>query len=208
MVRFVNDDDICAVLRRLPAEPKSRLGRVRLRSSAATRVLGYVTARGRRDIVLACRLPPRVSLRQFMYGGHFAVDYGAPNRGQWPPWAVKRYLLFGVLLHELGHLQAVKPDVGQKRGFAGETKADEFALKWRDALWAKGCDERDPAYHAPSEGEIEFLVAWQCMDKGSRKHLVDIVLSAPHGQSLDLSFVPPCSSAARRFLESALANRI
>lgn len=120
LVMFITQRDVAMVLERLPDRVKTRLGKVVLKSSAATRCLGYVT-QGRRDIVLACRLPPRVSLRGYMYRGQRADDYGAPSRGQWPPWAIRRYLLFGVLLHELGHLQRVPRNaVGAKGGFASE----------------------------------------------------------------------------------------
>jgi len=207
LVRFIDQHDVEAVLDQLPAAEKSRLGQVIFRSSAATRTLGYVTDRGRRDIVLASRLPPRVSLRGYMYAGHRAIDYGAPARGQWPPWAVRRYLLFGVLLHELGHLQQVSTNQpGALGGYASETKADEFSLRWRDALWAAGSPTPDPAHHPPCRGEIEFIGVWLTLAKPARRTLVDLVLAAPHREIPDLGFVDGMSREAAGFLRRALLH--
>ncbi len=57
--------------------------------------------------------------------------------GQWPPWAVRRFLIYDVLLHEIGHLQVVDPKASRlKRKFASETRAQEFADELRRTLYS------------------------------------------------------------------------
>jgi hypothetical protein len=169
LVWYITHGCVDVVLGRLPVELRSRLRDVVLwGDSHGVRRLGWVT-RGRRDITLCARLPIRVSLRTYMYGGCKAVDFGAPERGQWPPWAVRRFLLYHVLLHELGHLQLVgtAPNAWD-RDFASETLADEFANEWRGRLYSEPFRRGDPVHDAPSNDELEALEVWAGLDKIQR----------------------------------------
>ncbi|MEM1443100.1 MAG: hypothetical protein AAGF67_12210, partial [Verrucomicrobiota bacterium] len=122
------------------------------------RFLGWVRTRGRRDIVLCSILPPRVSLRSYIIKGQSPKEFGAPVRGQWPPWAVSRFLLYDVFLHELGHLQSVDPKSNDwRRRYAGETLAEEFANRWRRELFDEPFNHPDPIHFAPSREEESFL---------------------------------------------------
>ena len=110
LVAYVEIASVECVLRRIPEEYKDRLRDVHISyNSIGVRRLGFVTRRGRRDINLCAMLPPRVSLGRFLRKSQSALEFGAPSRGQWPPWAVRRFMLYDVLLHELGHLQLVNP---------------------------------------------------------------------------------------------------
>ena len=134
----LDEEDIETVLHRLPSNLWKRLKAVHFNDAWRCRRLGYVT-RGRREISL-CALPPRKSL-----GAATRVDrwsnvtprvFGAPARGQWPPAAVRRFMLYEVFLHELGHLQLVEPDRKSKRlQFGRERRVSEFAARWRKRLW-------------------------------------------------------------------------
>jgi hypothetical protein len=80
--------DLEIVLDRVPDEYRTRLRDVFLSwRSGGVRRLGWVRRRGRLDVNLISMLPPRVSLRQFIVKGQSPREFGAPARGQWPPWA-------------------------------------------------------------------------------------------------------------------------
>jgi len=67
-------------------------------------------------------------------------------------------MLYDVFLHELGHLQVVDPKAQtERRRFASQTKAQEFADEWRARLWAEPFAHPDPIHNAPSEMELELL---------------------------------------------------
>src|SRR5580700_4666571 len=136
-IHYVNEDDIRVVLSRLPDELWDRLRAVHFNDrSRGTRVLGYVN-RGRREIAL-CALPPRVSLTRFLVGGQTPEQFGAKRGYKWPPLAVRRFLLFDVFLHELGHLQPVNEDARSARlKFAREKIAQAFAMHWYKRLWSE-----------------------------------------------------------------------
>ena len=60
-----------------------------------------------------------------------------------------------VFLHELGHLQVVDDRAeSQRRRFARETKAQEFAGFWRKQLWSEPFEHPDPVRNPPSESEL------------------------------------------------------
>ena len=189
LVSYVSGQDIDVVLERIPAELRTRLRDVFESSrSYGVRRLGAVRTRGRRDIELFDRLPPRVSLRRFIYPGSSAIEFGAPRQGQWPPWAVRRFLLYDVLLHELGHLQLVRPQGrGWTRKYASETLAQEFADSWRRELYSQPFDHPDPVHNPPSEIELGALSLWERLDKAAKERLVHLVLAAPHPSLPDLS---------------------
>jgi len=156
---FVDGDDVSVVLSRLPRELWARLRAVHFNDqSRGRRTLGYVT-RGRREIAL-CALPPRVSLataigrrarRPVVAPAHF----GAARGRQWPVVAVRRFMVYDVLLHEVGHLQLVDPSASDsRRRFGDERVAEEFAAAWRHRLWSTPFDHPDPAHHPPAKREF------------------------------------------------------
>ncbi len=159
-VHYLDGEDVMVLLGRLPEVLWSRLRQVHFTDRArGNRVLGYVT-RGRRDIAI-CALPEHVSLgRMCRNHGFSARTFGAPQRGQWPRQAVRRLLLYDIFLHELGHLQIVDEKANStRRRFAGETKAEEFANRWRRRLWVEPFDHAAPVHNPPSAEELELLTA-------------------------------------------------
>lgn len=81
--------------------------------------------------------------------------YGAIRGKQWPEQAVRRFLLYDVLLHELGHLQIVDATrTSERRKFAMEHCASEFALDWRRRLCKNRYDHADPVQNPPLAAEF------------------------------------------------------
>ena len=187
LVDFLCREDVDVVLGRLPDSVKFRLRDVVFSGrSYGVRWLGSVRKRGRRDIDLYSRLPARVSLGRFLVRGQSAAEFGAPARGQWPPWAVRRFLLYDVLLHELGHLQEARPGSRSwRRRFAGETLAQRFADEWRQKLWGEPFNHPDPVHHPPQADELGFLPVWEQMSKQKRFLLVTLALDVAHRGVVD-----------------------
>ncbi len=153
-IYHVFEEDVRTVLGRLPGELWDRLRAVHFNDcSRGGRVLGYVN-RGHREIAL-CALPPRVSLaRSYVRGGPSHKEFGAIRGCQWPRAAIRRFLLYEVFLHELGHLQIVDEQArSARRMFARETLAEEFADCWRKRLWSAPFDHPDPAHNAPGASD-------------------------------------------------------
>lgn len=160
-VHYLRYCDVLVLLSRLPAESWFRLRAVQFNDrSRGASCLGYVRAVERREIAI-CALPRRVSLsgacgRSKALGRQFGAKLGA----QWPYLAVRRFLLYDVFLHELGHLQIIDSKAKtHRRKFAGETKAQQFATTWRKDLWSKRFDHPDPIHNKPSHDEIETVMA-------------------------------------------------
>ena len=153
---YLESQDIEVLLGRLPPELWSRLRADHFNDKArGNRCLGYVN-RGRREIAI-CALPPRVSLARFQ-NRHSPRQFGEIRGYQWPERAVRRFLLYDVFLHELGHLQVIDPKAHtERRRFASETKAQEFADEWRAGLWGKPFAHPDPIHNPPSAIELEML---------------------------------------------------
>ena len=151
---YVFPEDIRVVLSRLPREAWSRLRAVHFNDRGrGVRVLGYVTG-GRREIAL-CALPPNVSLTRFLARRQSPGQFGAARGRPWPTSAVRRYLLYDVFLHELGHLQVVDEAASSvRRRFAGERRAREFADHWRRALWQQTFAHTDPVHNRPTDDEF------------------------------------------------------
>ncbi len=169
---YVDMVDVNTVLERLDPRLLERLGDIWLsETSHGRRRLGYVTARGRRDVTLCSILPIRMSLREMMRGGARAAEFGAPDRGQWPPWAIRRLMLYQVLLHEIGHLQIVRASPRINRRFADESLADEFAASHRGALFSTPFEHADPIHNAPSDEELAMLGWWETLGKEARAHV-------------------------------------
>ena len=200
LVSYLSLEDVKVVLDRIPPEHRTRLRDVFLSSkSLGVRRLGSV--RSRRDIDLYSVLPPRVSLHAYLRKGRVASEFGAPRQGQWPPWSVRRFLLYDILLNRLGQLQLVQAN--GRRGepkFASEMEAREFATSWRRELYSKPFDHPDPVHNSPTDDERAMLPLWERLDKNQRLELVRLVLSAPHLEMLDLSLFEPMDAACRRFM--------
>jgi hypothetical protein len=152
---YLREQDVEVLLGRLPPELWDRLRAVHFNDCGrGARCLGYVN-RGRREIAL-CALPPRVGLARFL-DRRSPRQFGASRGRRWPEIAVRRFMLYDVFLHELGHLQVVDPTAQtERRRFASETKAQEFADEWRARLWAEPFAHPDPIHNAPSEIELEL----------------------------------------------------
>jgi len=146
---YINDEDILVVLSRLPFETWIRLRRVHFNDEGqGVRLLASVT-RGRREIAV-CALPPRVSLTRFLTDKQSPLQFGAQRGCQWPRLAVRRYLLYDVFLHELGHLQIVDEKAKNvRRKYASQTLAQDFADYWRGMLWRKSYEHEDSVHNPP-----------------------------------------------------------
>jgi hypothetical protein len=156
---FVTEDDVRVVLGRLPARLWARLAAVHFNDRGTRsyyRYLGHVSI-GRSEITL-CALPPRVSLTPFLRRRLSASHFGALAGYQWPALAVRRFMLYNVFLHEVGHMQVVNDAAKSKRRkFASETRAQEFAEYWCRELWSQPFDHPDSVHGPPSADEIEAL---------------------------------------------------
>jgi hypothetical protein len=158
-IHYVNEEDVRIVLGRLPSELWNRLRAVHFNDrSRGGRTLGYVN-NGRRDIAL-CALPPRVSLGRVLVKGQTAEQFGANLGSKWPVLAVRRFMLYDVFLHELGHLQLVNENTRSVRlKFAHEKMAQSFAAQWCNRLWSTPFSHPDPAHSRPTEEELASLAS-------------------------------------------------
>jgi hypothetical protein len=147
---YLTEDDVMVVLSRLPEETWRRLRAVHFNDRArGNRVLGYVN-RGRREVAI-CALPPRLSLSAALAKGQSCEQFGAIRGEKWPLLAVRRFLLYDVFLHEVGHLQLVNEKTKSERlRYAREKFAQEFADRWRKRFWAEHFDHHDPIHNAPA----------------------------------------------------------
>ncbi len=154
-IHYVNEADVQVVLSRLPFELWSRLRAVHFNDRArGNRILGYVSRRGRREIAL-CALPPRVSLARPLRNGQAPEQFGARRGQKWPTLAVRRFMLYDVFLHELGHLQLINERSPSDRlKYAHEKLAQKFAMEWCDRLWSKPFDHPDPVHNPPQPDEF------------------------------------------------------
>jgi hypothetical protein len=149
---YIAESDVMIVLNRLPREVWQRLRAVHFNDrSWGVRTLGYANVH--EGEISICALPPRVSFTRAMTRGQSPELFGGARGKQWPEIAVRRFLLYDVLLHELGHLQLV--DAGRRVGrrtIAGEKLAQEFADRWRNELWANRFEHSDPVHNPPDAG--------------------------------------------------------
>lgn len=152
-VHYVNEQDVRVVLSRLPSAIWHRLRVVHFNDRArGARLLGYVN-RGRREIAL-CALPPRMGLTRALRG-QTAERYGAKRGAKWPVLAIRRFMLYNVFLHELGHLQVIDEDSASARlKFAREKLAQAFAVEWSNCLWSEPFEHSDPVHSLPSAEEL------------------------------------------------------
>jgi hypothetical protein len=99
-----------------------------------------------------------MSLTRFLVRGQTPERFGARRGSQWSTPAIRRFLLYDVLLHELGHLQVIEPDTtAVRRRFARETKAQEFGMMWCKRLWSEPFDHPDPVHNPPSVSELSSV---------------------------------------------------
>ena len=90
--------------------------------------------------------------------GQRPEQFGAIPGRKWPELAIRRFMLYVVFLHELGHLQSVDGKARSDRlRFAREKLAQEFAIEWCDRLWSKPFEHPDPVHNAPAIEEINAL---------------------------------------------------
>jgi len=159
-IHYVNEQDVRVLLGRLPDALWSRLRAVHFNDqSRGARTLGYVTTRGRREITL-CALPPRIGLTAALHKGQTSEKFGARRGHKWPVLAVRRFMLYYVFLHELGHLQLIdERPPSARRKFADETLAHAFAIEWCNRLWSESFVHADPVHNPPSPSENAALAA-------------------------------------------------
>jgi hypothetical protein len=99
-----------------------------------------------------------MSLTRFLTNGQTPEQFGARRGRQWPALAIRRFMLYDVFLHELGHLQVVdRTATTMRRKYAMETKAEEFAISWYQRLWSQPFDHPDPVHNSPTDVELEVL---------------------------------------------------
>jgi hypothetical protein len=146
---YINEDDVMTVLNRLPVDIWGDLRGVYFTDrSHGVRILGYAHPRSRE--ISICALPPRVSLSRFLVKGQTCSDFGAIYGKQWPRLAVRRFLLYDTLLHELGHLRLINGKTKSERlRFAHEKYAQEFADYWRKQLWSTPYEHDDFVHNPP-----------------------------------------------------------
>src|SRR5262249_59463945 len=111
-------------------------------------------SRGRREIAL-CSLPAWIGLTKALRMGHTPEQFGAKPGQKWPILAIRRFLLYDVFLHELGHLQLIDDHARSERlKFARERRAEEFAVEWCARLWSEPFAHPDPVHGPPSPEEL------------------------------------------------------
>ncbi len=159
-VHYLTEKDVLTLLSRLPEDTYACLRVVHFNDrSWGVRFLGRVSNESKRELAIHA-LPPRVSLTRFLARNQCPEQFGARRGAQWPHLAVRRFLLYDVFLHELGHLQVVDEHRKSKRlRYAREKKAQEFADHWRKKLWS-AVDETFESVHNPpsaAESSPEYL---------------------------------------------------
>ncbi|MBN2580536.1 MAG: hypothetical protein JXB10_16245 [Pirellulales bacterium] len=155
-IHYLTPEDVRVLLSRLPEKLWERLRAVHFNDRCrGKRTAGY-TNRGRREIAI-CAFPASVSCSSYTSRkeGCSPNTFGAKRGKQWPRLAIRRFMLYDVFLHELGHLQIIDPDAKSlRRKFASETRADEFSKHWRRKLWSKHFDHSDTVHNPPSPHEL------------------------------------------------------
>ena len=178
-IHYIKEDAVRVVLSRLPHELWDRLRAVHFNDRSRVRVLGYVN-RGRREIAL-CALPPRMGLTRALNKGQTPEQFGARRGERWPALAIRRFMLYDVFLHELGHLQLIDEDARSvRRKFAHETRAQEFAMYWCNQLWSEAFSHPDPVHNPPAPSERTRLSAVEVTSSGFGDSAPTSLLNAPH----------------------------
>lgn len=87
--------------------------------------------------------------------GQTPEQFGAKPGQKWPPLAVRRFMLYDVFLHELGHLQPINENARSLRlKFARETLAQTFAVEWCNRMWSGPFAHPDPVHNPPAPEEF------------------------------------------------------
>ena len=69
-------------------------------------------------VIAICALPRRVSLTRFLrHRRQSPREFGARRGAQWPILAVKRFMLYDVFLHELGHHHGLDEEELEELGY-------------------------------------------------------------------------------------------
>jgi len=153
---YLTEEDVRVVLSRLPVEAWSGLRKVHFNDWGRNRRLAYANPRGHE--IAICALPPRLSMTRALVRGQSPELFGAVRGKQWPGLAVRRFLLYDVLLHELGHLRMqILNRTSGRRIHSRETRAEQFADYWRERLWSERLDHPDPVHNPPSPAESSTL---------------------------------------------------
>ena len=156
-IHYVNKEDVLVVLSRLPHEVWNMLKTVHFKAQSRYSFghkVNIPTNTTRREITLFA-FPPRLSLSQLAISQKNSPRYfGATPGYQWPRLAVRRYQLYGALLHGIGLLQIINPDRKSSLLKTRRTKIEEFAAYWRGKLWSEKFDHPDPVHNPPDEKEI------------------------------------------------------
>lgn len=146
----VSEEDVRFVLSRLPDETWSFLREVHFNDRIGQNgCLGYACHRS--HSLALCALPPRLSFAHYCHRQECRPEvFGASFGRQWPHLAVRRFILYYVFLHELGHLQPLpRGGPAHRRGIPGEAMAREFAHHWREQLWSYPFAESEDPVHRP-----------------------------------------------------------
>ena len=166
---YLEGQDIEVLLNRLPPGLWSRLRGPFQRPGEREPNLGLRESRTSGDYHFAP--PPNVSLSRCLTRRSPRL-FGAIRGYQWPERAVRRFMLYDVFLHELGHLQVVDAKADTvRRQFASETKAQEFADEWCARLWAEPFAHPDPIHNPASPVELEIL-QYELQPHGNRESVV------------------------------------
>jgi hypothetical protein len=104
--------------------------------------------------ITICALPPRIGLTRYLRMGQIPEQFGARRNRKWPTLAIRRFMLYDVFLHELGHLQPVPNRRSARLSFPRERLAQEFAIEWCDWMWSQPFDHPDPVHNRPSVEEM------------------------------------------------------
>jgi hypothetical protein len=156
-IHHINADDIRVVLSRLPPDLWHQLRAVHFNDRGKPNgPVGYASVRSRE--IAMCALPPRISLTRYLRAPQTPQQFGATVGQKWPPVAIRRFLLYTVFLHELGHLQPLPYRRRSSRlNHPREKLAQKFAVQWCNWLWSTPFDHPDPAHNPPGVEELAAL---------------------------------------------------
>jgi len=101
-----------------------------------------------------------MSLTQALVKGQTPEQFGARRGQKWPALAIRRFILYDVFLHELGHLQLINENTRSIRlKFAREKLAQAFAEHWCNELWSQPFPHPDPVHNPPAVEELASIPA-------------------------------------------------
>jgi hypothetical protein len=99
-----------------------------------------------------------MGLTKVLRMGQTPEQFGAKAGRKWPTLAIRRFLLYDVFLHELGHLQVIDDRARSDRlKFARERRAEEFAVEWCARLWSDSFAHPDPVHNPPTAEELDVV---------------------------------------------------